>query len=163
MPKESKCPQDVQIEWVVNGTATPKSLAEATLCSGGNFEVEWTGLIILTKPIYVLNETSLRITRVSDAVADGGGTVQVLIVCNGYLHSKNLSIVNGNASDGGAIFVISASELFIEDVSFSSNKAKHMGGAVYAASSEITLVSTTFNYNVAGYGGATFAAYSTVL
>ena len=161
-PEASNCPQDVQLEWVVNDTVAAKSLAEAMLCSGGNFEVEWMGKIMVTKTIYVLDGASLRITGASDAAADGGGTVQVLIVSNGYLYLKNLDIVNGNASDGGAILVASESELFVEGVSFSSNTAKDMGGAVYAASSNVTLVSTTFNDNIAGYGGAIFAAYSNV-
>ena len=147
----------------MNDTATAKSLAEATLCSsGGNFEVEWTGHINVTKTIYVHDGVSLRITGTSGAVADGGGTVQVLIVSNGYLYLNNLEIVKGNAPDGGAIFVASESELFVEGVSFSSNTAKGMGGAVYAESSNITLVSTAFSYNIAGYGGAIFAVNSTV-
>ena len=163
IPKASTCPQDVQLEWVVNDTSAAKSLAEAILCSpGGNFEVEWTRHINVTKTIYVHDGASLRITGTSDAVADEGGTVQVLIVSNGYLYLKNLEIINGNASSGGAIFVASESELFVEGVSFTSNTANEMGGAVYAASSNITLVSTAFSYNIAGYGGAIFAVNSNI-
>ena len=162
IPKASTCPQDVQLEWVVNDTAAATLLAETVLCSGGNFEVDWTGHVNVTRTIYLHDEASLRITGTSDAVADGGGMVQVLVVSNGYLYLKSLEIANGNASDGGAIFVASESELFLEGVSFNSNTAKGMGGAVYAASSTITLVSTTFNYNTAGYGGAVFALNSTV-
>ena len=161
--KASTCPQDVQFEWVVNDTATAKSLAEVILCSGGNFEVEWRGHINVTTTIYVNDGASLRITGASDAIADGGGTVQVLIVSNGSLYLKNLEIVNGNASDGGAICAASGSELFVEGVSFSSNMAEYMGGAIYAVSSNITLVSTAFNYNIAGYGGAIFADNSIVI
>ena len=162
IPKASTCPQDIQLKWVVNDTAAAESLAEAALCSAGNFEVEWTGHINVTKTIYVHDGTSLRITGTLDAVADGCGTVQVLVVSNGYLYLKNLEIVNGNASSGGAIFVASESELFVEGVSFSSNTANEMGGAVYAASSNITLVSTAFSYNIAGFGGAIFAVNSNI-
>ena len=162
IPKVSTCPQDVQFEWIVHDNAAATLLAEAVLCSEGNFEVEWTGHINVTKTIYVHDGVSLRITGTSGAVADGGGTVQVLIVSNGYLYLNNLEIVKGNAPDGGAIFVASESELFVEGVSFSSNTAKGMGGAVYAESSNITLVSTAFSYNIAGYGGAIFAVNSTV-
>ena len=163
IPEASTCPLDFQFEWVVNDTAAAKSLAEAILCSsGGNFEVEWTRHINVTKTIYVHNGTSLRITGTSDAVADGGGTVQGFIVSNGSLYLKSLDIVNANASSGGAIFVASESELFVEGVSFSSNTANEMGGAIYAASSNITLVSTAFSCNIAGYGRAIFAVNSII-
>ena len=161
-PEVFTCPRDIQSEWVVNDTASAASLANATSCSGGNFDVKWMGHVNITKTIYVLDGASLRITGASKAVADGGGKVQVLLVSNGHLYLNNLEIVNGSSSDGGAIFVDSGSDLFVEGVSFTYNTAQNMGGAIYIESSIVTLVSTAFDGNSAVYGGAMLVLNSTV-
>ena len=158
----SPCTQDVQTEWAVNGTASATSLANATSCSERKFNVKWMGHVNAIRTIYVFDGTSLNITGISDAVMDGGGKVQILLVSNRQLYLKNMEIVNGNGSEGGAIFVGSGSELFIEGASFSSNTAQTMGSAVYVESSNVTLVSTAFDGNSAVYGGAIVVANSTL-
>ena len=162
-PEVSPCTHDLQAEWVVDDAAGATLLAEATYCSGGNFDVMWTGHVNVTSTIYVLDRSSIRIAGTSDAVMDGGGQVQILLVSNGQLYLNSLEIINGTHSEGGAIFAGSGSDLFVEGVSFSYNTAQSMGGAVYIGSSNVTLVSTAFYGNSAVYGGAMLVLNSTVV
>ena len=161
-PEVSPCPPEVQAKWVVNNTEGATLLAEAIFCSRGNFDVTWMRHVNVTKTIYVLDGVSLNITGASDAVMDGGGKVRVLLVSNGQLYLQNLEIINGNGSEGGAIFAGPGSELFVDGASFSSNIAQNMGGAVYIESSNVTLVSNAFDGNSAVYGGAMYVVNSTV-
>ena len=161
-PEVSPCPPEVQAKWVVSDNEGATLLAEATFCSGGNFDVEWMGHVNVTRTIHVLDGAFLNITGASGAVMDGGGKVQVLLVSNGQLYLQNLEIINGHGSEGGAIFAGPGSELFVDGASFSSNIAQNMGGAVYIELSNVTLVSNVFDGNSAVYGGAMYVVHSTV-
>ena len=161
-PEVSPCPPKIQAKWVVNDTEGATLLANATFCSGGNFDVKWMGHVNVTTPIHVLDGTFLNITGASDAVMDGGGKVQILYVSNGQLYLEKLQVIDGYGSEGGAIFAGPGSELFVDGASFSSNTAQNMGGAVYIESSNVTLVSNGFDGNSALYGGAIYVVSSTV-
>ena len=162
-PQVTSCSQDVEIQMVVESTSDALELANSTSCSGGSFNVEWRGRVDVAMTIHVLDGTSVRITGISEAVADGRGTVPIFLVSNGYLYLNKIGITNGNGSEGGAIFAVSRSELVIESVTFTSNTAQSMGGAIFAGSSNVTLVSTTFEGNSADVGGAVVVLNSTLI
>ena len=161
-PSVPSCPQAFEVGMYVESTSDALELANATSCSGGDFSVEWRGHVDVGITIRVLDGTSVRITGVSEAVANGGGTVPIFFISNGYLYLNNIGIANGNGSEGGAIFADSGSKLFVEGVSFTSNTAQSMGGAIFAVSSNATLVSTTFEGNSADIGGAVVVLNSTL-
>lgn len=150
-----RCPQD-RVDLVVDSIASAMELANATLCSGGNFTVQWNGNLNINETTNVLNGTHLNITGISNAEVDGGGKVRLFSVQNGSLYLNNIRIVNGTGSEGGAIILEANSELFADDVVFSSNTAHNVGGAIFSETSAVELMSTTFDGNSARYGGAIF-------
>ena len=164
IPQVSSCSQDIQVEWVVEDTADATMLAEGTRCSGGGvLEVEWRGHVVVATTIYVLDGTSLRITGLSDAIADGGETVQIFLIFHASLHLNSVDIINGAGTVGGAIIAAEGSQLFVDSVTFSSNTAQTFGGSIYLLSSNAELMSTKFESNGAEYGGAMFVSNSTVI
>ena len=161
-PDVSRCPEDIQFKWTVESTSDIVMLADTILCSHGDFEVEWRGHVRVNTTISVVNGTNLRIYGNSEAIVDGGGTNQILLVINGSLHLSNLRIENGTGAKGGAIIAAASSEVHTENVIFSSNTAHDVGGAIYAHFSTLLFTSTTFNDNNAFAGGALFLRDSLV-
>ena len=161
-PEVSSCPEDIQFEWIVANTSDATMLADTILCSYGNFKVEWRGHVHVNKTILVVSRTNLHIFGNSEAIMDGGGTVQILFVTNGSLHLSNLRIENGTGAKGGAIIAAAGSEVHAEGVIFSSNNAHDLGGAIYAQFSTLFFTSTAFNDNNAFDGGALFLRDSIV-
>lgn len=162
VPNGNRCTKD-HVEMIINSTASAEALAEATLCSGGYFEVKWMGHIGVNTTIHVINGTRLHINGISDAVADGRGIGRIFFVYNGSLHLANIRIANGFGSEGGAIILDANSELSADNVTFSSNSAQNRGGAVFVASSIVDLVSTTFDGNTASNSGAIFVHNSDII
>ena len=162
-PGVTPCTDDIPIQWIVENTTGATNLADAIMCSGGNFEVEWRGHVPITTTIHVVNRTVLYINGGSDANADGGGTIQMFLVANGSLHLSDLIISNGNGPEGGAITAHEGSQIYAERVMFNSNNAQILGGAVYAAFSTVDLISTTFDGNSASDGGAIYLRRSVVI
>lgn len=121
------CSLDVQ-RWVINDPVKAKSLASVN-CSGGNFEVEWNGRVVIDDTIRVLDGTIMTITGVNNAFIDGGGNTQIFSVENAELHLNDVTVSNGNGTDGGAIYS-SGSRLSFTDTHFVENKAFVNGGAV---------------------------------
>ena len=118
---------------MVNDTQRAQSLAKALNCSGGRFEVEWYGNILVNQTLTVLGGTVLNVTGVgSDASMDGGGTTGLLIVINSSLHLSNIVLVNGNSTSGGAIAAL-GSGVVLNQTSFIGNTAKYNGGALFVA------------------------------
>lgn len=154
------CPRD-KVNWVVDDSASATALAHTSLCSGGHFEVEWRGRVDLNSTFHVLDGTLLHITGFADAVADGMGAVQIFFVHNGSLVLDNMTITNGLSSEGGAIILTAGSELFTNNIAFSSNTGQ-LGGAIYSDISTMELISTDFEGNSAENGGAIFLQNSTL-
>lgn len=132
----ASCPVGVTTLTVAT-TAEALELSEALLCSGaGDFEVEWSGEVLVTKTISVSNSTSLTVTgsgstMLPQAVIDGGGDVQLFVVDAGSsLELNSLSIQRGLAwpGSGGAVEVVDSSLLTVIDCSFSYNNASYFGG-----------------------------------
>lgn len=161
VPQGTVCPRG-KVDWIVDDAASATALAETSLCSGGHFEVEWRGHVDVNSTFHVLDGTHLHITGFVDAVADGMGTVQVFFVYNGSLVLDNMTITNGLSSQGGAIILTAGSELFTNNVAFSSNTGQ-LGGAIYSEVSNMKLISTAFEANSAENGGAIFLQNSTLL
>ncbi|CAN0391509.1 unnamed protein product, partial [Ascophyllum nodosum] len=57
------CPAAVEQSWVVENTREVQGLAEAVNCSGGTFNVEWRGSIVIDTEIVVFDGTVLNVTR----------------------------------------------------------------------------------------------------
>ena len=164
IPQVTTCPQDIPVKWVVQDTTDATLLAETVLCSRGEvLEVEWRGHVDVATTIHVLDGTSLHITGLYGAVADGGGAVQIIHISNASLYLNNVTMTNGFGTVGGAIIAVDGSELFVKGVTFSSNTAQTLGGSIYLASSNAELVFTNFDSNGAEYGGAMFLLNSIMI
>ena len=83
---------------------------------------------------------------------NGNGLARIFYVNGSDVVFKNITFINGNADNGGAIY--STSETTITDCYFESNSATKLGGAVYAAGGNIT--ASTFADNTANEGGAVY-------
>ena len=156
------CASDVQ-KWVINDPVQAKSLASAANCSRGNFEVEWNGRVVIDDTIRVLDGTIMTITGAGingNAFIDGGGNTQIFSVENAELHLNDVTVGNGNGTDGGAIYS-SGSTLSFIDTHFVENKAFGDGGAVHVSGSSVSCEGSSFTNNTAvSRGGAMFSTNS---
>lgn len=111
----------------VSNSVEANDLAEALLCSGGQFEASWVGEVLVSRTVRVSNGTSLRISGTSSggSIVDGGGLYQLFHVSGGStLELKGLSLVNGFSDEGGAAVAVSdASSLEVSGCSFDGNRA----------------------------------------
>ncbi len=98
-----------------------------------------------------------------DLTIDGKGHTVVIDGNNAYrifepfdnLHLKNMTIQNGNGTDGGAI--LSHDATTIANVTFSNNTASNSGGAIKNAGTILIISNSTFTSNTADIGGAIIA------
>eukprot|EP00752_Nemacystus_decipiens_P007571 g6764.t1 len=156
------CSSEAQQEWVVDDAAQAHALATAVYCSGGSFSVEWRGVVVIGKPIYVVAGTTLNITVAEGSMAsiDGNSSTRLFTVVNAALHLDGLNVSYGASMAGGAI-AATASMLTFNRTTFAGNTAASDGGAVFVsdASSVSCAHGTTFVENRAGNdGGAMFAS-----
>ena len=89
------------------------------------------------------------------------------ITNNSHVILENIVFANGNATDGGAIYVESGSTIEIINCTFQNNFASNNGGAIFMAADSLTSTSSIFNSiftsNHAGNnGGAIFDTLSTI-
>ncbi|CAM9614990.1 unnamed protein product [Ectocarpus sp. 12 AP-2014] len=152
----------------VGSTEDAAALASSLQCSNGDIAVEWVGEVFVEETITVIGGTSLNIAGAgSGAVADGGGGTQLFYVDGGSsLHLSDMTLSNGNASFGGAIFANKSSVSFTGSMSFVSNSAELSGGAIGASESTVSWVgnATEFSNNTAdSLGGAIFAGSSSTV
>ena len=79
---------------------------------------------------------------------------------------QNIIFTNGNASDGGAIYVDSGSSFEIINCTFSNNFASYNGGAIFLVTDSFTsqsvIINSTFKNNVALNGGAIYTGASSL-
>ena len=161
-PASLPCSVEVQREWVVDDTAQAQALTTAVNCSGGSFEVEWRGTVVVDEPIYVADGTTLTISGVSGSTAsvDGNSSTRLFTVVNAALHLDGLNVSYGASPAGGAI-AATGSTLTFNRTNFVGNSAISDGGAVFVsdASSVTCAHGTTFVENRAGVdGGAMFVS-----
>ena len=165
-PSALPCSADVQRTWVVDNSAKAKALAAAVNCSGGSFEVEWRGSVVVEDgPIYVTNGTILTITGVgSDALIDGNASTRLFTVVDASLHVSGVTISYGVSTAGGAI-AAAGSSLMFHQTNFIGNTAAGRGGAIYVLDGSIVSCDgAKFIYNTAGSdGGAMYVTGSSVV
>ena len=154
----SPCSDDVEKNWIVEDTAKARTLAEATKCSGGSFQVEWRGNISMDETIYAIDGTVLHIYGThAGATMSGNLENRLITVVNASLYLENMTVEFGSALVGGAI-ASSSSRLTLNHTSFVGNHAGSTGGALYVTDqSTVSFVgiSTTFSNNSAySSGGA---------
>lgn len=140
---------------VVKDYGGVQGLAESVNCSGGSFEVEWVGSVIVEETIRIFGGTTLSITGAADgtSIANGANMTSLFEVDGGTLHLSHLSLVGGTGKRGGAIY---ATDAFLTAASciLSNNTGVHGGGA-YLDNTTFEVFNSSFNYNVApGTGGA---------
>eukprot|EP00752_Nemacystus_decipiens_P002289 g2167.t1 len=165
-PAALPCAADAQGTWVVDSSAQAQTLAATVSCSGGLFEVEWRGAVVVGEPIYVVNGTVLTVTGAgSEAVIDGNSATRLFTVVNATLHVSGVNITAGAAIFGGAV-AAAGSTLVLNRTSFVGNSATGHGGAVYASegSSVSFAGDETFAENGAtSSGGAVYATGGSVV
>ncbi|CAN0443611.1 unnamed protein product [Pylaiella littoralis] len=128
------CSPSLQMEWVVEDTAGALELANAINCSGGTFNVEWRGHVVVTQTLWVTESTILNVTGVevgaSPAIADGGREVQIFSVVNASLNLHDMILTNAYGIVGGAVFAVLGALTFSGETSFVNNTADEFGGAL---------------------------------
>lgn len=131
-------------------------------CSGGSFEVEWHGSIVMTDLIYVGDGTVLAVFGDgTSAVVDGNSTTRLLAVVNATLHVSGVDISFGASIVGGAI-AAAGSTVTLNRTNLVGNCATAgRGGVLYVSDgSSLTCVGGgTFADNRAGIDGG--ALYTT--
>lgn len=153
----SRCALDVQSQWVVEDTEEAFALANAVSnCSGGDFEVDWRGHVLVNTTLWVVDGTSLTITGGNDAVVDGGGLTRPFVVVNASLQLGGLAVVDGTALFGGGIFA-GGSKLTLNGTRL-SNCTAELGGAAYIDSESVVSFTgeNEVSYNSAYFGGGLY-------
>ncbi len=176
------CPPESQRSWVVEDSAGARALAAAVNCSGGSFEVEWRGEVVVVAPICVVDGTVLTVTGGEPvAVIDGNASTRLFTVVNATLRVVGVNITSGSgfvggaiaasgstlslnrvslvgnhaAGNGGAVSVSDGSYMSCDGVSFVDNSADVDGGAVHVTSaSRVSCGGTWLNNSAGGEGGA---------
>lgn len=146
------------------------ALASSLRCSKGDFAVQWVGRVVITETIRVAHDTSLSITgNAPDAAADGDHRTQLFVVEGASrLHFTDMTLANGSASSGGAIFADEQSLVsFTGTIIFTGNDASGGdGGAILAENSTLHwnggADSTLSNNSASGNGGAIAALRSDI-
>lgn len=155
------CSADSQRKWFVEETAQATALAGAINCTGGVFEVEWTGNIVVKETMVVLDDTTLNVTGIGPVAGmDGNSTTRLFTVVKGFLHVSGLNVSNGRSAVGGAVSA-TESKLTFNNTFFIGNGASYSGGAVYAVDSSTVSWTgdTQFINNTSGFdGGALYAS-----
>lgn len=160
----SPCVAGSPRRWVVETTAEANPSADSMLCSSGAFEVEWRGYVPVNRTFYVIDGTVLDVGGGSDAVADVGGSTQLVSASNGTLRVNDLQMSNGIGIHGGAIAATRRSEVTLTRVNFTSTTADGFGGAINVDYSYLEMSNnSTFTSSSAIYGGAIYLANSSTL
>lgn len=163
-PATTPCSTDAQRAWVVDNSTQVQALASAVNCSGGEFEVEWRGHVVLDDPFYVADGTLLTVTGAgSSAVIDGNGTTRLFTVANASLALNSVQLRNGASLLGGAIAAVGSSLTFNQTI-FEDNSVGGEGGALYVLHSSVSMAGVEFNSNAApGGGGAMYVSNDSVV
>lgn len=131
----SPCPAEVTSR-IVSTAADAVELTDALSCSGaGQFVVDWTGEVLLSRTISVSNGSILTVrgSPTGAAVIHGGETVRLFEVIDGSkLELNSVTLIGGSAEDGGAVQILGElSVLAASNCSFIGNNATNDGGEVH--------------------------------
>ncbi len=156
-------PQPAQAGGVV-GTGTPGSCTDVKLTQklggGGLVTFNCGGgvvTIVLTHTETITRNTTLEGSN--KIILSSGGATRIFYVSAGVsLNIKDLTLSNGNALQGGAIF--NDGQLTIANSTLLSNTAPGgLGGAIYN-NGMVTIAGSTLSGNVAGGNGVAGAIYN---
>ena len=128
---------------------TPQINSDITF-NGNNYTLDGAGSHGL---LYIADTGTVTINNLTlkNGSADEGGAIYVE---NGTLTINNSTLNNNSADWGGAIYVsVSGGTLTISDSSFSNNSAT-LGGAINAMQGTSTISGSSFRGNSADFGGA---------
>ena len=132
---------------MVKDTAGARDLAEAVNCSGGTFNVEWLGFVVVDVSIAVRQGSALNITGVdADASVDGDGTTQLFLVSEASMNLSNIQLTNGADGYGSAAVYAVSSTLVLQNTAFQghSDGAMHVDDSVVSFRGE-TVMNDNFN------------------
>lgn len=119
-------------------------------CSGSG-----TATISIPSMLEITKNLTLQWQSGNSVTLDGGNAVQVIKVDNGFTFTlNNLTIANGSAVSGGAIYN-DGGTINITNDTFTGNSATASGGAIYS-SGVINVTGSTFVNNSAVDGGAIY-------
>lgn len=155
-----RCLGDHENPLLVTDSADVDILAETVYCTGGEFEVEWRGHVVVDQGIVVPDGTVLNLTGVgSNATIDGSGMSRLFTVMNASLHVVDMTMTNGSSVSGGAIYA-SGSTLTFHRTTFAGNTAFRNGGALLISDgSNVSFLDTNFSANKAfANGGVLYLA-----
>ena len=99
--------------------------------------VDYHGIVISED--FTINGNGLAI--------DGGNAARLFNVSSATLTLNNITLTNGKADEGAAVYVDNGAKLDANDVTFSSNIALDNGGAIYTDGGEITLTNCVLDAN----------------
>eukprot|EP00752_Nemacystus_decipiens_P009914 g8846.t1 len=159
------CSAEIQQTWVVETSAQARAFAAAVNCSGGSFEVEWRGTVVVDEPIFVADRTVVAVTGAdSGAVIDGNARTRLFTVVNAVLSLSSVNVSNGASIVGGAI-AAQGSTLTLNRTNFVGNRATQFGGGVYVSNvSDVSCLDNSFVDNRAGVnGGAIYVSGRSVV
>lgn len=148
---------------VVQDSEGVHGLVAAVNCSGGSFDVEWVGSVIVEDTIRLFGGTTLNITGAVDrtSVANGANMTSLFEVASGTLRLYHLSLVGGKGERGGAIYATDA--LLTTASCIISSNTGIQGGGAYLDNTALELINSSFTHNVAsGIGGAMYVRASNV-
>lgn len=122
------CTSEV-VQVIVSAPDDADVLAESLMCAGSaRVTVNWHGRVQLNRTVTIGNGSSLVITGSEEAVIDGYGAIPLLTVYDGAtLELRNISLENGQADRGGALFA-NGSSIAIDNCNFSANNGTYGGG-----------------------------------
>ena len=87
---------------------------------------------------------------------DASNQARIFTINGNNVTLKNLNIINGNANNGGALYILSDATLTTNNVVFKDNNASEMAGAV-ASLGTYTSINDRFIDNCAKMGGAIYS------
>ena len=143
----------------------PSSLREAINNSCDTTKIDFA-LSLANQTIKLDKELSINGNKyISNSQAkfltiSGSGSNRIFYVFEGgALTLENVIIADGNAVDGGGIYIEPATvkQVIINNSTFLNNKAENYGGAIYSQERVVTITNSTFVGNEANEGGAIYS------
>jgi hypothetical protein len=149
-----------------NGTGSLReAITQANLTIGVADTITFTGDIFIDTDLDIITLTSgelgitddliIQGTEANNLTINGNNTSRVFNISATNITLDNLTIANGNASDGGGILYSNSAGIFnITDSIISSNTATNTGGGLVNQSGTLNITNSTISSNTAtNYGG----------
>ena len=149
-------------EWIKDTLSGPKKSIKngiGTVTEGGTVNIadgKYTGInntnVVINKNMTIIGQSR------ESTVINGSGSSQIFVVQSGKTVTiTNLTIVNGTAWDGGAIY--NNGNLSVNHCNFTSNAAGLDGGAIYNYYGILSVDNSIFEDNTASWNGGAICNY----